>query len=121
MKKLDESIYKLSKYSEALNSKKQQRSELMNERTGSNLKMGSQLHRNTSDLSAHRLEDRAKNASLNKRFRSTVTEHRVSCKYNNRESIIIVLHSSLILIFFCIKWLKMQFCNFFRHQLACFT
>lgn len=82
MKKLDESLLKLNKYCDALNSKKQQRSELLNnERSGgSNLKAGSQLHRNSSDLSAHRLEDRAKNAAVNKRFRSSAAELRVSCK-----------------------------------------
>ncbi|KAK4764918.1 hypothetical protein SAY86_026008 [Trapa natans] len=78
IKKLDESLHKLIKYQDALFSKKQQRNELLvNERSGGpNLKMNSQLHRNSSDLSVHRLEDRAKNASLNKRFRSSVTELR---------------------------------------------
>lgn len=53
----------------------------MNERSsGSNLKTSLQLNRNSSDLLAHRVEDRAKNASLNKRFRSSVAELRVSCK-----------------------------------------
>lgn len=91
MKKFDESLHKLNKYCETLNSKKPQRSELfMNERLGgSNLKMGSQLHRNSSDLLAHRLEDRAKNAALNTRFRPSVTELRVSCKCDNGTSMII--------------------------------
>ncbi|KAK4761229.1 hypothetical protein SAY87_006122 [Trapa incisa] len=78
LKKLDESLHKLSKYQDALISKKHQRSALlMNERSGGPyLKMSSQLHRNSSDLSVHRVEDRAKNASLNKRFHSSVTELR---------------------------------------------
>ncbi|OWM64048.1 hypothetical protein CDL15_Pgr011503 [Punica granatum] len=84
VKRLDDSLQKLNKYHEVLNPKKQQRSEsLMNERPGgSNLKTGSQLHRNSSDLSTHRLEDRAKNAPLNKRFRTSVAELRGECQGN---------------------------------------
>ena len=77
---MNESLLKLNKYCEAMNLKKQHRSEvLMNERSsGSNLtKMGIQLHRNTSDLGTQRLEDRTKNIVLNKRVRSSVAELRV--------------------------------------------
>ena len=79
-KRLDESLQKLNKYCEALNSKKQLRNEiLMNERlSGSNLlKMGSLIHRNPSEVVNPRLEDRAKNIILNKRVRTSVTENRV--------------------------------------------
>ncbi|KAK4776558.1 hypothetical protein SAY86_005246 [Trapa natans] len=89
-KKFDESLHKLNKYCETLNSKKQQRSELlMNERSGGpNLKMSSQLHRNSTDLLAHRLDDRAKNSSLNMKFRSSLAEPRSDNQGNTRQSLV---------------------------------
>lgn len=78
VKKLDDSLIKLNKYCEALNSKKQQRSDMTNERSGGSnlLKMGSQIRRTPTDL-AQILEDRPKNVVLNKRARSSVAEIRV--------------------------------------------
>lgn len=77
-KKLDESLTKLNKYCEALNSKKPQRSDMTNERSGGSnlLKMGNQIQRTPADL-AQILEDRPKNVVLNKRVRSSVAEIRV--------------------------------------------
>lgn len=77
MKKFADSIHKLNKYGEALNSKKQQRSDMLsNERlVGSNfVKMGTQAERY---LLAPRLEEKPKNVGLNKRVRSSVAEIRV--------------------------------------------
>lgn len=79
-KRLDESVDKLNRYCEALNSKKQQRNEFMtNERSsGSNLlKMGALVHRNTPDHMNQRLEDRTKTVVMNRRVRSSATEIRV--------------------------------------------
>lgn len=79
---MDESLHKLNKYCEALNSKKQQRTELLaNERPGGSslLKIGSLSQRNSPDVLPQRLEDRTKNVVLNKRVRSSVAETRV-CK-----------------------------------------
>lgn len=58
-KKLDEQLHKLNKYSDAVNSKKQQRNELsINERPGGlNSKMSTQIHRNPPDLVTQRFED----------------------------------------------------------------
>lgn len=79
-KKLRESIVKLDKYEEVLNSKKRQRNDISpSERAGGvNLaKPGSQVHRNSSDILTQRSEDRAKVVGLNKRVRSSVTDVRV--------------------------------------------
>ncbi|XP_075496929.1 uncharacterized protein LOC142533892 isoform X1 [Primulina tabacum] len=83
-KRLDEHLNKLYKYFDAMTSKKQQRVELMtNERSnGSNLKIGSQMHRNSSDLGNQKLDDRSNNVVLNKRMRSSVTETRVESRNN---------------------------------------
>ncbi|KAK4750274.1 hypothetical protein SAY87_027723 [Trapa incisa] len=90
LKMFDESLHKLNKYCETLNSKKQQRSELlMNERSGGpNLKMNSQLQHNSADLLAHKLEDRTKNSSLNMRFRSSLAEPRSVSQGNMRQSFV---------------------------------
>ncbi|KAL5579975.1 hypothetical protein UlMin_012417 [Ulmus minor] len=62
-KMLCESIFKLDKYKEAINSK--------------NLaKMGSQIHRNPHDPMNHRLDDRAKSVTLNKRICTSVADQR---------------------------------------------
>lgn len=77
---LSESLFKLDKYREALNSKKRQRSEISpSERIGGgNLsKMGSQIQRNGHDVIIHRLEDRAKSVGLNKRARSSISDVQV--------------------------------------------
>lgn len=79
-KKFDEHLTKLTKYVEALPSKKpqQQRNELLtNERSsGATLKI-SQMHRNSSDLGNQKFEDRSKNVGLSKRSRTSTTEPRV--------------------------------------------
>ncbi|KAL5541401.1 hypothetical protein UlMin_043445 [Ulmus minor] len=67
-KMLSESIFKLDKYKEAINSKKWQRTSLV--------KMGSQIHRNPHDPMNHRLDDRAKSVTLNKRIRTSVADQR---------------------------------------------
>ncbi|KAF9676557.1 hypothetical protein SADUNF_Sadunf08G0014400 [Salix dunnii] len=75
----NENLLKLQKFPEDLNSKNQQRNEmLMNERSGGSnfLKTGTQIHRNPSDLGTQRLEDRTKTIVLNKRVRSSVAELR---------------------------------------------
>ena len=77
-KRLDDSIEKLNRYCEALNLKKQQRSEFItNERSGGSnlLKVGAS--RNSSDPMNQRLEDRNKSVVMNRRVRSSVTEIRV--------------------------------------------
>ncbi|EOY33452.1 Uncharacterized protein TCM_041423 isoform 1 [Theobroma cacao] len=78
VKKLRESISKLERYREALNSKKQQRSDISSERTsGVNIaKIGSQIHRNPHDIMTQRLEDRPKGVGLNKRVRTSVADLR---------------------------------------------
>ncbi|KAH9769067.1 hypothetical protein KPL71_011853 [Citrus sinensis] len=84
-KRFDESLHKLTKYAEALNSKKQQRNEMLtNERSGGTnlLKMGSLSQRNSSDLLPQRLDGRTKNAVLNKRVRSSVAETRAEGRSN---------------------------------------
>ncbi|XP_073019184.1 uncharacterized protein [Primulina eburnea] len=83
-KRLDEHLNKLHKYFDATNSKKQQRPELMtNERSScSTLKIGSQMHRNSSELGNQKLDDRPKNVVLNKRMRSSVTETRAESRNN---------------------------------------
>lgn len=76
---MDESLQKLNKYCETLNSKKQ-----TNERSGGSnlLKMGTLMQR---DLVTPRLEDRTKNVVLNKRIRSSIAEIRVciQCFFEN--------------------------------------
>lgn len=84
-KRFDESLHKLTKYVEALNSKKQQRNEMLtNERSGGTnlLKMGSLSQRNSPDLLPQRLEGRTKNVVLNKRVRSSVAETRAEGRSN---------------------------------------
>ncbi|KAJ6986633.1 hypothetical protein NC653_019993 [Populus alba x Populus x berolinensis] len=81
----NENLLRLQKFPEDLNSKNQQRSEmLMNERSGGSnfLKMGTQIHRNPSDLGTQRLEDRTKTIVLNKRVRSSIAESRVDGRSN---------------------------------------
>ncbi|XP_028805190.1 uncharacterized protein LOC114760105 isoform X2 [Neltuma alba] len=85
-KRLDESLHKLNKYCEALNSKKQLRNDMLpNERLGglNLLKMGGQIHRSASELVNQRFEDRSKNVTLNKRFRTPIAEIRAEGQNNN--------------------------------------
>lgn len=82
-KMLDDSEHKLDKYCEALNSKKQQRSDMhTNDRSGGSnfMKIGNRVQRN---LLAQRLEERPKNAGLNKRVRSSVAEIRAEGRTNS--------------------------------------
>ncbi|KAL8050498.1 hypothetical protein ABFS82_06G085900 [Erythranthe guttata] len=82
-KKLDEHLNKLNRLFEVIPSKKQQqRNEIMtNERSsGSNLKTGSQIHRNSSDLGNQKFDDRPKNVVLNKRLRTSMAETRTECR-----------------------------------------
>ncbi|KAF7820425.1 uncharacterized protein G2W53_025880 [Senna tora] len=85
-KRLDESLHKLNKYCEALNTKKQVRNEMLpNERLGGSnlLKMGGQIHRSPSELVNQRMEDRPKNVTLNKRVRTPAAEIRAEGQNNN--------------------------------------
>lgn len=72
-------MHKLSKFSEGMISKKQQRNDqLTNERLGgSSMKMGTQIHRGPSDPVTQKIEERPKNSTLNKRVRTSVAETRV--------------------------------------------
>lgn len=74
-KKFDEYLHKLTKYSEGIPSKKQQRNEqLTNERLGGSR---TQIHRGPSDLVTQKTEERPKNSTFNKRVRTSVAETRV--------------------------------------------
>ncbi|KAL5583035.1 hypothetical protein UlMin_015477 [Ulmus minor] len=81
-KMLRESIFKLDKYKEAMNSKKRQRSDLLSSErpSGALVKMGSQIHRNPHDPMNHRLDDRAKSVTLNKRIRTSIADQRTDSK-----------------------------------------
>lgn len=83
-RKLDEHIYKLNKYCEAITNKKQQRNEVITpERSAClNLKMGIQINQNSPDLVTQKLEDRPKTVLLNKRVRTSVAEARPECLSN---------------------------------------
>ncbi|KAJ1436271.1 hypothetical protein SESBI_04302 [Sesbania bispinosa] len=85
-KKLDESLHKLTKCWEAVNSKKQLRNELLpNERVGGSQfsKIGNLTHRSPSELMNQSLEDRPKNVILNKRIRTSVAEIRAEGQSNS--------------------------------------
>lgn len=85
VKRLDDSLQKLSKY-EALCTKKPQRSDILTtDRSGGAnlLKLGSLIHRNTPELASQRVEDRTKNVVQNKRVRSSVAESRAEGRGNN--------------------------------------
>ncbi|CAL0316459.1 unnamed protein product [Lupinus luteus] len=78
-KTLDESLHKLNKCVEALNSKGQHRNEkLPNERLGGShcSKMRSQIQRSPSKLVNRRVEDIPENVILNKRIRASVADIR---------------------------------------------
>jgi hypothetical protein len=74
-----ESISKLDRYREALNSKKRQMSDLSSERgSGVNLtKMGSQIHKIPNENMTQR-EVKTSNSMLNKRIRMSAGDTRVS-------------------------------------------
>lgn len=75
---MEESLNKLNKYCDvSINSKKQQRTELLSTERSNLLKIGTQVHRQSHDLATQRLEDRTKNVVLNKRVRTSVAETRV--------------------------------------------
>ncbi|KAE8680518.1 hypothetical protein F3Y22_tig00111387pilonHSYRG00007 [Hibiscus syriacus] len=78
VKKFQESISKLERYREALASKKQQHSDILNERTSgvTIAKMGSQINRNTHEIMNRRSEDRPKGVGLNKRVRTSFADLR---------------------------------------------
>lgn len=78
-RKWDEHLNKISKYEVGMSSKKPQRKELLtSERSsGSTVKIGSQLHRNTSEIGSQKFDDRPKNGVLNKRVRTSVADPRV--------------------------------------------
>ncbi|XP_041992048.1 uncharacterized protein LOC121742961 isoform X1 [Salvia splendens] len=84
-KKFDEHLNKLSKYVEALPSKKPQQlrnEQLSNERSsGATLKI-SQIHRNSSELGGQKFDDRSKNVGLSKRSRTSTNEPRAECRNN---------------------------------------
>lgn len=72
-KKLVESLHKLNKYSDAMNSHKYQRNEfLTSEKSG-----GLLLPKNGAQLQQSIQEDRAKNVNSNKRVRTAVADSRV--------------------------------------------
>ncbi|KAF7805708.1 uncharacterized protein G2W53_037869 [Senna tora] len=74
-----ESICKLDKYTEALSSKKRQRTDSPIDRGGGvNLtKTSSQLHRNSNDVLTQKSEAKTSNSGLNKRIRTSVADVRV--------------------------------------------
>lgn len=83
VKRLEESLNKLNKYSDvSINSKKQQRTELLSTERSNLLKIGTQVHRQSHDLATQRLEDRTKNVVLNKRVRTSVAETRAESRSN---------------------------------------
>ncbi|GAA0166775.1 hypothetical protein LIER_21855 [Lithospermum erythrorhizon] len=85
-KKLDEHLHKLNKYCEAVTSKKQQRNEpSSNERSGaSGFKIGAQIHRSPSEFVSPKVEERPKNAILNKRVRTSVAETQAEFRNNGQ-------------------------------------
>lgn len=74
-----ESISKLDKYREALNSKKRQRSDLSSDRgSGVNLtKTSGQIHKTPNDNLIHQREVKTSNSVMNKRIRTSVSDMRV--------------------------------------------
>lgn len=76
---MKDSILKLDKFRNIV-AKKRQRNELQSNERLSNpnlLKIGSQMHQNSSDLSGQRLEERTRNGLPSKRARSSMVELRV--------------------------------------------
>lgn len=78
-----DSISKLDRYREALNSKKRQRTDLSSDRGGGvNLtKMSSQIHKTPNDSLTQRSEAKTSNSMLNKRIRTSVADLRVRMCY----------------------------------------
>lgn len=75
---MEESLNKLNKYYDVpINSKKQQRTDMLSTEMSNLLKIGTQVHRHSPDLATQRMEDRTKNVVLNKRVRTSVAEIRV--------------------------------------------
>uniref|UniRef100_A0A7N0RI36 Uncharacterized protein n=1 Tax=Kalanchoe fedtschenkoi TaxID=63787 RepID=A0A7N0RI36_KALFE len=72
-KKLDESLHKLNKYYDAVNSQKYQRYDLLtNEKSG-----GPTLPKNGAQIQRNLPEERSKNVNLNKRVRTAVADLRL--------------------------------------------
>ena len=91
-------LLRCNKFSEELNSKNQQRNEMLtNERSGGSnfLKVGTQIHRSPSDLGTQRLEDRTKTPVLNKRVRSSVAEFRVCAQMPPSDLLFILVQKIL--------------------------
>ncbi|KAI7730244.1 hypothetical protein M8C21_023081 [Ambrosia artemisiifolia] len=82
--KLDERLHKLDKYCDGVNTKKAQRNEMLaSDQAGSlNSKIGTQIHRNPTELVTQRADDRPKNVLLNKRVRTSVAETRSEFRSN---------------------------------------
>lgn len=75
-----ESISKLDRYREALNSKKRQRTDLSSSDRGVGVnmsKMGNQIYKSPNDGLTQRLEGKTSNSMLNKRIRTSVADGRV--------------------------------------------
>ncbi|KAK4255235.1 hypothetical protein QN277_008256 [Acacia crassicarpa] len=81
-KMMREYISKLDKYTEAVSSKKRQRTDFSTDRGGGvNLtKMGGQLHRNSSDILTQKSEAKASSSALNKRIRTSVADVRAESR-----------------------------------------
>ncbi|XP_062091766.1 uncharacterized protein LOC133797755 isoform X2 [Humulus lupulus] len=92
-KMFEESLQKLNKFCDIVNSKKQRNEMITTERSvGLNLlKMGTPSSRIPAELGNQKLEERTKNVILNKRVRSSVAEIRAEGQTNNlaKRSIII--------------------------------
>ncbi|KAL8518189.1 hypothetical protein ACS0TY_009527 [Phlomoides rotata] len=81
VKKYEDHAIKVTKCMEVI-SKKQQKEMLTNERSsGSTLKIGSLMHRNSAEFGSQKFDDRPKNG-LNKRLRTSVAETRADCRNN---------------------------------------
>lgn len=138
----EESFRKLRDYIDALNLKKQQRSEMLtNERSGglNFLKIGNQSSRNPAELVNQKVEDRIKNGIMSRRVRSSVAEVRVCncnfCLHSLSSSGIFDLAVSAVLIVPMISlslslsvlmflmtrssWLNIYIFYINRHMLVC--
>ncbi|XP_042016980.1 uncharacterized protein LOC121765012 isoform X3 [Salvia splendens] len=83
-KRLEDNLNKLNKFETMSSKKQQQRNEMpTHERSsGSTLKIGSLMHRSTTEFASQKFDDRPKNGGLNKRLRTSVAETRAECRNN---------------------------------------
>ncbi|XP_057789312.1 uncharacterized protein LOC131006156 isoform X2 [Salvia miltiorrhiza] len=83
-KKLEEHLNRLNKFETMSSKKLQQRNEMLtHERSsGSTVKIGSLMHRNTAEFGSQKFDDRPKNGGLNKRLRTSVAETRAESRNN---------------------------------------